>query len=150
MLLCLLCLTGCGGKKEEPLPDVTVYPVKCKAEFGGKTIAGISIGLVPTNVTEDKPLVVRGVTAQDGSVPLTTSWKGTVLGQGAPAGEYAVVFTAPPSTAIDPKLPSDDNPEWKGFNSKYSNYGSRKTSPLHVTVKAVPAGETNDIPINVP
>jgi hypothetical protein len=95
------------------------------------------IVLWPSNPQENSIRGLVGRTEADGSFTLVSAGFG--VHDGVPAGEYiATVGMAEENT-------KHTENERRSFNERYAKYLSPKTSPLHVTIKEVPAGETNDL-----
>src|SRR5262249_35508199 len=135
-VLLTACMFGCGQKpQKEVLPPL--YPAKGKVLVGGQPMADMVVVLMPSNPQENSIRGLVGRTEADGTFTMVSA--GFRAHDGGPAGEYiALVGMAEENT----KHTDNDR---RSYNERYSKYLSPKTSPLHVTIKEVPAGETNDL-----
>lgn len=100
----------------------TLYPVSGKVEFNGQPAEGATVVLHPADPQAPKP---SGTAGADGTFTLRTH----PHGEGAPAGEYAVVVTWYPPNAREVENPKNKLP---------ARYADPAQSGLKATVKAGP------------
>jgi hypothetical protein len=131
-LLVSLALSGGCGKKKKDIPQ---YKAKGKILLDDKPIAGLEVMFFTTDKTLEEDMMEskiprpHALTKGDGSFTLGT--KGD--GDGAPAGEYKVVVSAPSGRGFGKTASSGPT-----ISKKYKQ---PETSPLKVTIKPSPDNE---------
>lgn len=114
LLSLLVASCGDGGPK--------LYPVSGKVEFNGQPAEGATVVLHPTDPNSPKP---SGTVGADGSFTLQTH----PYGEGAPAGDYAVIITWYPPNSRGVENPKSKLPP---------RYADPTQSGLKATVQAGP------------
>jgi hypothetical protein len=92
ILCCLVLLAGCSGVKQPEFE--ALHPATGKVQQAGAALTGGSLRFNPTN--DKGEFIVNSLVGPDGSFSLTTVRTTDSKGErrnGAPAGEYSVVYT---------------------------------------------------------
>ncbi|MCA9077249.1 MAG: hypothetical protein KDA93_19640 [Planctomycetaceae bacterium] len=92
--------SGCSPKGPKPVNQKDVVPVTGTVHVDGAPEAGVDVRLVPHPFPADRkvPLVMKGRTGADGKFQITTYYQN----DGAPVGEYGVLFEKDLTPAADP------------------------------------------------
>ena len=133
----LLCLSlvfgwGCGKKRPEGIPDL--FPASVTVKNGSSPIERVSVVFIKSNSsTSEGSWSASGVTDAGGVAKMKTS-QGDWVGDGVPAGEYAVFMNKRPDFTPEP-IP----PELEGDEAAKLKFEAEQKKKLEALTKEIPA-----------